>query len=95
MKILFLQLSDIHIAKRSDGFAVNIPKIVQSLNYLGEIDECIIITSGDITHSGKINEFKVANDMLGNLVNQLKLDKFIDKWLNVLVVPGNHDFCSA
>lgn len=91
MKILFLQLSDIHIAKNSDGYAVNIDKIVQAINILGDIDECIIIANGDITQGGKPNEFKVAGAMLGSLLNQLKLKIFKGKWLNVLVVPGNHD----
>lgn len=91
MKILFLQLSDIHIAKRADGYAINIEKIVQAINFFGDIDECIIIVSGDITQHGYSNEFKVAGDMLGNLVNQLKNKNFNGKWLNIVVVPGNHD----
>ncbi|MCM1991167.1 metallophosphoesterase [Oceanirhabdus seepicola] len=91
MKILFLQLSDIHIAQKKDGFAINPEKLVQALNVLGPLDECVIVLSGDITQGGKVNEFKIAGDMLGNLVNKLKTKKFKNKWINVLVVPGNHD----
>ncbi|MDD4048928.1 MAG: metallophosphoesterase [Clostridia bacterium] len=89
MNLLFLHLSDIHIAKRADGYAINIEKIIQALNIFDEVDECIIIVSGDITNKGGLLEFKVAGDMMGNLVNQLKKYKF--KQIKVFVVPGNHD----
>lgn len=91
MKILFLHLSDIHIEKKEDGYAINTEKIVQALNSLGTIDECIIVISGDITQNGNVNEFKVAGDMLGNLINKLKTKKFKGKWISVITVPGNHD----
>lgn len=91
MKILFLQLSDIHIEKRKDEYDINIEKIIDAINMLGSIDECVIVISGDITKNGKENEFKIAEDMLGNLINKLKSKKFKEKHINVLTVPGNHD----
>ena len=66
MKILFLHISDLHCKKEtriSDN--VKLEKIVQSvLKYKGQIDEIVIICSGDVTWSGKQDEFIVAKRCL-------------------------------
>lgn len=91
MKLLLLQLSDIHLSNKDDVSSLNVDKVVQALNKLGTLDECIIIISGDITKNGYINEFKIARTMIGNLVNRLKEKKFLGKDIRVFTVPGNHD----
>lgn len=91
MKILFVHLSDMHIEKKTDIENFNQEKMIQALNIVGEIDKCIIVISGDITHSGLGNQYKFAGHMLGNLVKKLKDNLVGNKWIDVLVVPGNHD----
>jgi 3',5'-cyclic AMP phosphodiesterase CpdA/adenylate kinase family enzyme len=91
MQLLFLHLSDIHIKEDNKREDFHINKIVEALNSLGKIDECIIVVSGDITNSGKINEFRAAGRIMGGLVKDLRADKFKNSYINVVVVPGNHD----
>lgn len=72
MRLLLLHISDIHIKSDNNKEHFNIIKMVEALNVLGKLDECIIVLSGDITNSGNINEFKAAGYIIGGLVKELK-----------------------
>lgn len=93
MKILFLHISDLHCKKEtriSDN--VKLEKIVQSvLKYKGQIDEIVIICSGDVTWSGKQDEFIVAKKVFGFLLSQINQRMELGKYIHFFVVPGNHD----
>lgn len=91
MKILFLQLSDIHIKRYEDGIAIQVDKLVDALNSIEPVDECVIILSGDITQNGLQSEYKVAGSMIGSLLKELKKKKINDNFIHVVLVPGNHD----
>lgn len=92
MKILFLHLSDAHIKQDTNISKINPQAIVNSLAQVGNFDECVIIFSGDITQSGNMNEYKVAELLFGKIIKGIA-DRFFDKkkQINTLVVPGNHD----
>ena len=91
MKVLILHLSDAHISNRNDVNREKISKLINSLNPLKGFKDCLIIFSGDIANSGKVNEYKLAGHFLGSLVTGIK-DKFLlNKFIKILVVPGNHD----
>lgn len=91
MRLLLLHISDIHIKNNNKKEDFNTNKIVEALNILGKIDECVIVLSGDITNSGNGNEFKSAGHIIGGLVKELRAKKFKNSYINVVVVPGNHD----
>lgn len=92
MKVLFLHLSDMHCKESTNINNVKVDKIVQSvLGFKGKIDEVIIICSGDITWSGKVNEFKAAKTVLGYIIGNIASKLELNKFINFIVVPGNHD----
>lgn len=91
MKILFIQLSDMHLEKKEELKKIELDKVIQALNIVGECDECIIILNGDLTKAGRINEYKLIKALVGRLIYKLKEGGFRNKKIHVLPVPGNHD----
>lgn len=90
MKIAILHLSDFHI-KNGERFLNNkIDAINSALNVLGQIDDYIIVFSGDLSNSGQVNEFKQSRFLFGKLINGIK-KKNDNKFVNLFLVPGNHD----
>lgn len=89
MKILFLHLTDIHCKDGSDLNNHKLEQMITSLNSLGDIDECILVISGDLAYSGAINEYKIVQKFIGTILS--KLGKKFDSYINLLIVPGNHD----
>lgn len=92
MKIALIHLSDFHIGLKDKIEDKKIDAIVSSLNSLKKFDECIIVFSGDLAHSGKINEYKKARNVFSKLVRKIK-DKFSIEYVKIFLVPGNHDLC--
>ncbi len=92
MKILFLHLSDAHLKQDTKLSEINTNAIVNSLSQMGEVDEYVLVFSGDIANSGNINEYKVAGTMLGRILKGIN-DKYYErsKQIKTLIVPGNHD----
>lgn len=91
MKILFLHLSDSHFREDTKFSDININAIVNSLQDMGDFDECVLVFSGDIVQSGEINQYKTAGNFIGTLVNRIKQGFLIGARIPTLIVPGNHD----
>ncbi len=89
--IVFLHLSDIHIQAEKNINDEHISKIVDSLKSYKSINinNIIIILSGDITYSGNASQFLNAKKLMGSLIAKLK--RTFKCCYTVLVVPGNHD----
>lgn len=68
MKILFLHLSDAHFKENTNFNEINIKAMVDSLTQVGDFDECVLVFSGDIVHSGNENQYKRAGAFLGRLL---------------------------
>lgn len=93
MKILLLQLSDLHISDNSLTTNNTISCIVNSLRELPEFDEVTIILSGDLAYSGKKHEYEHVGHFIGKLITSIRKE-FWDgeyKKIEVVTVPGNHD----
>ncbi|MEX1376689.1 MAG: metallophosphoesterase [Eubacteriales bacterium] len=90
MKLLFVHLSDIHI---DQSFQVNSTKTTKFIDAvksdLKNVDHCVVICSGDIAKTAHINEYRVAKMFLGKI--QSELGETINGYVNLLIVPGNHD----
>lgn len=95
MKILFLHLSDLHIKQNEHIEIFKIEKLVDALNVAQGFDECIIICSGDLVSTGSENEYKKVRILFGNLFAKIKNKFPCIEYLNLLLVPGNHDACFA
>jgi len=89
MKLLFLHLSDLHIKSNRQQVNLKIDKIVTALQSLGNVDRCIFIASGDLTYSGKIDEYKKVRIFIGTLLR--KLGEKYNSLIDCFIVPGNHD----
>lgn len=90
MKLLVVQLTDLHIKDREDEFSINIDEMIKSLKLVGDVDKIVIATSGDIAFSGKKEEYNCANGFLKALFKKLRKN-FDVKNVEHIVVPGNHD----
>ena len=91
MKILFLHLSDAHFKEDTRFKDINIDAIVNGLRQVDKFDECILVFSGDVAHSGEKNQYKKASMFLGTLIKQIKDNYLPDKRIYTLIAPGNHD----
>jgi len=91
MKNLFLVLSDIHMKEGQSLDYMYTNGVGGVLNSLGAIDNICIIMAGDITFSGKTNEYKLVKTLKSRLISQIKTCLNYNKFIPYYVVPGNHD----
>lgn len=91
MKIALLHVSDFHLKDKDTFNFQKIDSFITCLKSLPSIDEIIILVSGDIAFSGKINEYKVFNRLKSILINKLKEKVIGNKFIYIYCVPGNHD----
>lgn len=91
MKIGILHLSDLHI--QDDSLISRLDNLVNvlALNIV-EQSHLYVVLSGDITNTGKENEFESAKLFIQELNEKLKARKRILQ-IEFIVVPGNHDCC--
>lgn len=92
MKIAIVHLSDFHIGDRDTFLEPKITGILSSLNILSNIDDYIVVFSGDLAHSGQVNEYKASRYLFGKIIIGIKA-KNNNKFVNLFMVPGNHDLC--
>lgn len=92
MKIAIIHLSDFHIKDGDKIINQKIDGFLSGLNIFKDIYEYAIIFSGDLAFSGQINEYKNARRLLSRLINGIKI-KNGNKYVNLFMVPGNHDLC--
>lgn len=91
MKLLILQLSDMHFENEEQVQSVKIDKMVAAINTVAHADECIIIISGDMASKGKETDYICVKKFVGKLLFELNKKRFKHKKIHVLTVPGNHD----
>lgn len=90
--VAFLHLSDIHLKDNSNENPIlKRTKIIvdRIKNRIAHCSDLVIIVSGDIAYSGKLEEYKIAKSFFDDLIK--KIIKESDAWVRVLFVPGNHD----
>lgn len=92
MKIAIVHLSDFHIHAGDKFLSQKTEGILSALNVLGKVDDYIVVFSGDLSHSGQVNEFKQSRYLLGKIISGIK-QKNDNKFVNLFMVPGNHDLC--
>lgn len=92
MKIALIHLSDFHINNKDSISNEKIDTIIKSLKVIKNIDKYILVVSGDIAFSGKNNEYRKAHSIFTKIIIGIK-EKLLNDYINVLIVPGNHDLC--
>src|ERR1041385_4521010 len=91
MKLLLIQLSDIHVKNENDPILLRNKKIYEAIRNLDyEVEGCVIIISGDIAYSGKEEQYIAAIDFISSLEKQCsEYWKGVD--IKIVALPGNHD----
>ncbi len=95
MKILFLHLSDAHFRKDTNFSDINIRAMVKGLKQIDSFDECVLVFSGDVVHSGEKDQYITAGCFIGSLIKEIKNNCLSDKRIYTLITPGNHDNLAA
>ena len=90
MKILFVQLSDMHCLSINRNNTVKIEKAVIALGTLDEVDGAVFVFSGDLANQAKRDEFVVGKQMIGKFLSALS-NSLNCGYINAMIVPGNHD----
>lgn len=90
MKLLFVQLSDMHCTESDRGNTEKIKKAAAALATLGKIDGAIFIFSGDLADKAKKEQFSVGKEMMGCFTSNLS-DKLDCGFIRTMIIPGNHD----
>ena len=60
MKLIIIQLSDMHCGPSADAHTIKIDKAVQAITSLGKFDRAIVVFSGDLTNTAAENEYRAA-----------------------------------
>ena len=90
MKVLFLHISDIHIKNSNDSIIKKIDKFFDSFkNRLDEVDQFVIVSSGDIAFSGEKTQYMIAQEIINTI--KAKTSEYSKHSPEFIVVPGNHD----
>lgn len=90
MKLLFVQLSDMHCNDSADKYTCKIDKAVDAIRSLGNVDAAVFIFSGDLTDTAAENEFKAGRKVIGRFISLLK-EALGCGFIPTMIVPGNHD----
>jgi GTPase SAR1 family protein len=90
MKILLIQLSDIHFKEGENSVLKKEEKLFESIrNSTLEYDEIFLVVTGDTAFSGKEKEYEIGSNFLKGL--KTKLEDYSKKNVQILTIAGNHD----
>lgn len=90
MKLLLIQLSDMHCKDSDINLTEKISRAIDALSTLGCVDKAVLVFSGDLTNTASRIQFKVGKAMLGKFLSGLG-KKLGCGFINTFIVPGNHD----
>lgn len=90
MKLLFVQLSDMHCQVSNEKMFRKLEKAVAAINTLGKVDGAVLIFSGDLTDKNTRKEFSVGRKMIGKFLSDLG-NALNCGMIHSVIVPGNHD----
>ena len=92
MKVLLVQLSDIHIKTADDAVLQRSSKIVDAVKNLeSDVQAVVCILSGDVTFSGSEDQFLLALDFITQFKTELERHVPSGCSISFVAVPGNHD----
>lgn len=90
MKLLFVQLSDMHCKASDKNLTQKLRKAVSAIKTLGKIDHAVLVFSGDLTDTNSSDEYTVGKYLLGKFVKDLSAALKCGR-IYTEIVPGNHD----
>jgi hypothetical protein len=90
MKLLFVQLSDMHCRSSDYPLTGKIFKAVSAIRTLGKVDGVVLVFSGDLSDTADPNELKTGRHLLGKFLALLS-ENLSCGFIHTKIVPGNHD----
>lgn len=90
MKLLFVQLSDMHCKVSDKGTTQKLEKAISAIKMLGKIDHAVLVFSGDLTDTNFVDEYKIGKQALDKFTSDLSAALNCG-WVTTEIVPGNHD----
>jgi hypothetical protein len=91
MRVLFVQLSDIHFRSASNPISARVGSLVVAIRSIApKPDFCVVLVTGDVAYSGQIDEYKNSEKFFSDLKADLS-GYFGGSNLHFEFIPGNHD----
>ena len=87
MKLLIIQLSDMHFENEDQVHSVKTDKMIATINAVVHADECIIIISGDMASKGKEADYIYVKKFVGKLLFELNKKSFKNKKNHAFTIP--------
>ena len=92
MKLLILQLSDIHIKSSRDAILTRTQKIADAVrSRTTDSAACLIALTGDIAYSGDEEQYLLAIDFVRAIQSAIIPTLNEPRKTMVATIPGNHD----
>lgn len=91
LRILFLQISDLHLKSMSGVNEFQLKKIGDAVHAHGSFDALLIILSGDLAFSGENDQYVAVTRLKDLLISAIKSSCLFDGKIEIVCVPGNHD----
>lgn len=89
-KLLVVHLSDIHFESSQDIVVGRADAITAAaISTADTVSRAIVVVTGDVAFSGKAGQYEVAQSFLAAVKSAV--ENRIQKHVDVVVVPGNHD----
>ena len=90
MKLLFVQLSDMHCKTSDKNLTQKLEKAISAIKALGKIDHAVLVFSGDLTDTNSDEEYRIGRHLLGKFLSDLAAALKCG-FIYTEIVPGNHD----
>ena len=90
MKLLIVQLSDMHCKETDGKLTKKIEKAVNAIKTIGKVDRVVLVFSGDLVDGSTVEEYRVGRHMIGKFLSDLSKALRCGTIITQ-IVPGNHD----
>jgi predicted MPP superfamily phosphohydrolase len=92
MRLLLLQLSDIHVRSNTDWILTRARRVADAVRDLDhEVDICLIALTGDIAFSGLPEQYEAAARWVADVKREVHEALLGRVQVQVVAIPGNHD----
>ncbi len=90
MRILMVQLSDIHLKERNENLKEKFIGIAKAcISLIKKDTKIIFVLSGDIAYSGTSEEYEIFSEYFNNTKQIINEEQKVEMF--TVCVPGNHD----
>jgi predicted MPP superfamily phosphohydrolase len=90
MRILVVQISDIHLKTPGGAVGDRAAKVAQAVVAKApRVDACYLVLTGDVANSGEPAQYSAARQLIERIKEELLEARIAS--VNVVAIPGNHD----